>query len=163
VDDTERLTEALLEASRALVAVAARSLAQIGERLTLPEFRALVVLHRIGPLPVTVLAEHVGVHQSTATRIAARLRRRELVATDKGEQDRRLTVVRLSPAGASLVDDVFARRRADIAAVVARLPGDVTLGAHVALQAFAEELQRGAPRESGNVSSPATEAGTWAL
>ncbi len=163
MDDDELLTEALLEASRALVAVAARSLAQIGERLTLPEFRALVVLHRVGPLPVTVLAEHVGVHQSTATRIAARLRRRELVVTEKGEQDRRLTVVRLTPAGTGLVDEVFARRRTDIAAVVAGLPRDVTLGAHQALQAFAEELQRGAPRERGNAAGPAVEAGTWAL
>ena len=163
MDDDERLTEALLEASRALVAVAARSMAQIGERLTLPEFRALVVLHRIGPLPVTVLAEHVGVHQSTATRIAARLRRRDLVATEKGEQDRRLTVVRLTPAGTTLVDEVFARRRTDIAAVVARLPADITVGAHASLQAFAEELQRGAPRDRGSLAGPATEAGTWAL
>ena len=94
MDDAERLTDALLDASRALVAVAARSLADIGDQLTLPEVRALVVLRRVGPQPVTLLAEHVGVHQSTATRIAARLRRRDLVATDKDREDRRLTVVR---------------------------------------------------------------------
>ncbi|HYY09480.1 MAG TPA: MarR family transcriptional regulator [Kineosporiaceae bacterium] len=155
MDDHERLTDALLDASRALVAVAARSLADVADRLTLPEFRALVVLRRTGPLPVTVLAEHVGVHQSTATRIAARLQRRDLVATDKSEHDRRLTVVRITPGGGAMVDEVFARRRADIAAVVARLRDADVLQAHAALQAFAEELH-GTPGIE-------TRATTWAL
>ena len=140
MDDRELLTDALLDASRALVAVAARSLADIADQLTLPEVRSLVVLHRVGPLPVTLLAERVGVHQSTATRIAARLRRRDLVATDKDRDDRRLTVVRLTPVGRSLVDGVVERRRAEIADVVRRLPEADVRGAHAALTAFADAL-----------------------
>src|SRR5919199_6167364 len=135
VDDADLLTDALLDASRALVAVAARSLADIADQLTLPEVRALVVLHRVGPLPVTLLAERVGVHQSTATRIAARLRRRDLVATDKDREDRRLTVVRLTPPGRALVDGIIERRRAEIAAVVRRLPDADVRQAHAALAA----------------------------
>src|ERR671926_694766 len=140
MDDAELLTDALLEASRALVAVAARSMDGVADRLTLAEFRALVVLHRAGPLPVTLLAERVGVHQSTATRIAARLGRRELVASDKSPEDRRLTVVRLTPTGRSLVEGVIARRRAEIAEVVRRLPRSRVVQAHSALQAFADAL-----------------------
>jgi DNA-binding MarR family transcriptional regulator len=162
VDEGERLTDALLEASRALVAVAARSLADVADRLTLAEFRALVVLHRTGPLPVTLLAERVGVHQSTATRIAARLGRRDLVASDKSPEDRRLTVVRLTPAGQSLVEEVVARRRADIAEVVRRLPTGRVVQAHSALQAFADALQDGAQAEVPPVhGSPAADA--WSL
>ena len=162
MDDADLMTDALLDASRALVAVAARSLADIADQLTLPEVRALVVLHRVGPLPVTLLAERVGVHQSTATRIAARLRRRDLVATDKDREDRRLTVVRLTPAGQSLVDGVIERRRAEIAAVVRRLPDADVRGTHAALAAFAEALQDGAPPDP--VPTPASAAtGTWAL
>lgn len=161
MDDTERLTDALLEASRGLVAVAARSLAGVADQLTLPEFRSLVVLHRVGPLPVTSLAERVGVHQSTATRIAARLRRRDLVATEKGDQDRRLTVVRLTTAGSALVDDVIARRRADIAAIVRRLPDATVLQAHTGLQAFAEALQDGVVPQLP--SAHGATADTWAL
>jgi DNA-binding MarR family transcriptional regulator len=162
VDDGELLTDALLDASRALVAVAARSMADVSDRLTLAEFRALVVLHRAGPLPVTVLAERVGVHQSTATRIAARLGRRELVASDKSPEDRRLTVVRLTPAGRSLVDGVVARRRADIADVVRRLPKSRVVEAHVALQAFADALQDAGQAETVSAhESPATDA--WSL
>jgi DNA-binding MarR family transcriptional regulator len=158
-DDHERLTDALLDVSRALVAVAARSMADVADVLTLPEFRALVVLRRLGPLPVTVLAEHVGVHQSTATRLAVRLRRRDLVTTDKSQQDRRLTVVRLTAAGAGMVDEVFARRREQIAAVVARLPAGEVLKAHGALRAFADELQT----PGGAASVTEGDTGTWAL
>jgi len=141
MDEDELLTDALLDASRALVALAARSMDGLADRLTLAEFRALVVLHRTGPLPVTLLAERVGVHQSTATRIAARLGRREFVASDKSPEDRRLTVVRLTPAGQSLVEGVVARRRAEIAEVVRRLPKARVVQAHSALRAFADALQ----------------------
>jgi DNA-binding MarR family transcriptional regulator len=145
VDDADRLTDALLEASRALVGLAVRSLADVTEELSLPEVRSMVVLHRVGPLPVTTLAERVGVHQSTATRIAARLSRRDLLATDKDTEDRRLTVVRLTPAGRSLVERILERRRAEIAEVVRRLPEQQVRAAHAALTAFAEALQTGAP------------------
>ena len=162
MDESEMLTDALLDASRALVAVAARSLAEVADRLTLAEFRALVVLHRAGPLPVTVLAERVGVHQSTATRIAARLGRRELVASDKSPEDRRLTVVRLTPAGRSLVDGVISRRRDEIADVVRRLPKARVVQAHTALQAFAEALQDGGQAQPPSAhASPAADA--WSL
>ena len=162
MNERDLLTDALLEASRALVAVAARSMTDVANRLTLAEFRALAVLHRSGPLPVTLLAERVGVHQSTATRIAARLGRREFVASEKSPQDRRLTVVRLTPAGTSLVEGVIARRRAEIAEVVRRLPRSRVVQAHSALQAFADALHDGGQAELPPVhGSPAADA--WSL
>lgn len=116
----EGLVDALLAASRALVAVAARSLDDLEDDLTLPQFRALVVLLRSGPLATTRLAERVGVHQSTGTRIAQQLRRRGLVSQGAG-QDRRVTVVSLTDHGRGLVQAVLDRRRADIRDVVARM------------------------------------------
>jgi DNA-binding MarR family transcriptional regulator len=162
VDEGELLTDALLDASRALVAVAARSLADVADRLTLAEFRALVVLHRTGPLPVTLLAERVGVHQSTATRIAARLGHRDLVTSEKSPEDRRLTVVRLTPAGQSLVEGVIARRRAEIAEIVRRLPKARVVQAHSALQAFADALQDDAQTETPPVHGSRA-ADAWSL
>ncbi|CAM5308255.1 hypothetical protein SBADM41S_12362 [Streptomyces badius] len=44
MDDVDAVTEAVLTASRLLVAVSARSLAEVEERVTLPQFRMLVVL-----------------------------------------------------------------------------------------------------------------------
>jgi DNA-binding MarR family transcriptional regulator len=162
VDDGDQLTDSLLEASRALVAVAARSMSGVADRLTLAEFRALVVLHRTGPLPVTLLAERVGVHQSTATRIAARLGRRELVTSEKSPEDRRLTVVRLTPAGQSLVEGVIERRRAEIAEVVRRLPKSRVVQAHAALQAFADALHDGGHDQLPS-AHPSPAADAWSL
>ncbi len=42
----EDLVDAVLRASRALVAVAARSIAQAGDAVTLPQYRALVAAGR---------------------------------------------------------------------------------------------------------------------
>ncbi len=54
-----------LLASRALVAVAARSVDEVQSDLTLPQYRALVVLGSRGGLKVTVLADEVGVHAAS--------------------------------------------------------------------------------------------------
>jgi hypothetical protein len=45
----DELVDTVLAASRALVAVAARSLAAAGDEVTLPQYRALIVLAAAGP------------------------------------------------------------------------------------------------------------------
>ncbi len=148
------LTHALLEASRALVAVAARSLDDLDDDLTLPQFRALVVLHTAGPLSTTALAEQVGVHQSTATRLTARLDRQQLVTRTKDQQDRRLTIVELAPSGQALVERVMDRRTQDIATVV-RSMGPATAGEAVAaLRAFGDTVRELAADPAGERVTP---------
>ena len=86
-----QMTEAVLTASRALVAVAARSLATAAAtEVTLPQYRALVVLAAQGPLRVGDLAEALGIHPSTTTRLCDRLVERKLVrrAVDRIESAR---------------------------------------------------------------------------
>jgi len=53
----EDVTDAVLSASRVLVSIAARSIAMVDSELTLPRYRALVVLCSRGPLPMSDLAE----------------------------------------------------------------------------------------------------------
>ncbi|MGZ6975501.1 MAG: MarR family transcriptional regulator, partial [Acidimicrobiia bacterium] len=60
------VTDAVLLASRALVGVAARSLAEVEDEVTLPQFRALVVL-ATADRNLGDLAEALDVHPSTAT------------------------------------------------------------------------------------------------
>src|SRR3954451_7123733 len=62
-----------LTASRALVGVVARTLADVLEVVTLPQFRMLVVLRAEGPLRSGVLSDRLGIHQSTPPRLAAGL------------------------------------------------------------------------------------------
>ena len=79
-DDLDAATRALLVASRALVGVAARSLAGVDD-VTLPQYRALVVLTR--PVSITIgdLATTLDIHRSTATRLCDRLERKGLVVS----------------------------------------------------------------------------------
>jgi DNA-binding MarR family transcriptional regulator len=133
------LTEALMTASRALVGVAARSLAVAAPAdVTLPQYRALVVLAGRGPLRVGDFAQALGIHPSTATRLCDRLVDRRLVrrAVDRG--NRRETLISLSAAGRKVVDDVTAVRRREIAAIVDRIPAALREPAVAALVAFAE-------------------------
>ena len=133
------LTEAMLTASRALVGVAARSLAIAAPRdVTLPQYRALVVLAARGPLRVGDFAAVLGIHPSTATRLCDRLVDRRLVRRAVDRSNRRETTITLSAAGRRVVDAVTEVRRAEIATIVDRIPVELRQPAVAALVAFAE-------------------------
>lgn len=135
----EALTDAMLTASRALVGVAARSLSTAAPAdVTLPQYRALVVLAGRGPLRVGDLADVLGVHPSTATRLCDRLVQRQLVRRAVDRTNRRETTISLSPAGRKVVDAVTEVRRAEIRGIVDRIPADLRASAVAALVAFAE-------------------------
>ena len=72
-DDIDDVTNAVLIASRALIGVAVRSIAVVEDELTLVQYRALVLLVSPGQQNVSDLAEALGVHPSTATRLCDRL------------------------------------------------------------------------------------------
>ena len=135
--EIEETTEALLNASRALVAVAARSLADIDD-VTLPQFRALVVLARPTTVTVGDLAQALAIHPSTATRLCDRLERKRLLRRRPGvPPDRRETTVSLTAKGQRLVRRVTERRRRDLAAIAAVMGGDERRRAIRALGCFA--------------------------
>ncbi|MGW1224298.1 MarR family winged helix-turn-helix transcriptional regulator [Streptomyces sp. NPDC001515] len=126
-DDVDAVTGAVLTASRLLVAVSARSLAAVEDRVTLPQFRLLVVLATHGEAKLVALAERLGVNPSTAMRMVDRLIAAGLVERQINPANRRETALRVTPEGARLVADVTSARRREIAAVVARLaPGQRT-------------------------------------
>jgi DNA-binding MarR family transcriptional regulator len=132
------VTDAVLVASRALVAVAARSLASAQDDVTLPQYRALVVLASRGAQTVGQLAEELDVHPSTATRMCDRLVSKRLITRVQSEANRRETNISLSAAGRRLVDDVTERRRAEITKIVNRIPAKLTEPMVAALVAFAD-------------------------
>lgn len=122
IGDVDRVTEAVLTASRLLVAVSARSLNEVEESLTLPQFRALVVLASRGPLRLTHLAEHLAVNPSTAMRMAERLVASGMIDRAANPENRRESILTLTDAGRRVVDQATSRRREEIAAIVERMP-----------------------------------------
>lgn len=132
----DQAVDALLTASRALVGVSARSLA--GVDVTLAQFRALVVVAGRERVTVSQLADRLGIHPSTATRLCDRLVRKGLIRRAERDADRREIEIVLAAAGRALVERVTVRRRRDVAAIVERMsPGDVR-HAIAGLTAFAE-------------------------
>src|SRR5215212_1727284 len=116
--ELESDVEVTLAASRALAGVVARTLADVLEVVTLPQFRMLVVLCAEGPLRSGVLSDRLGIHQSTLTRLADRLVAQGWVRREPNAESRREVLVDLTGAGRELVTKVLDARRADLAAIL---------------------------------------------
>ncbi|MDL4814286.1 MarR family winged helix-turn-helix transcriptional regulator [Actinomadura opuntiae] len=136
--DVDELTSAMLTASRLLVAVSARSLAAVEDKVTLPQFRLLVVLASQGPAKLVTLAGRLDVNPSTALRMVDRLVAAGLVARRASAESGREIRIELTGAGRAVVDQVTARRRSDIAGIVSRMPSGERRALVAALRAFAE-------------------------
>ncbi|MFJ3928726.1 MULTISPECIES: MarR family winged helix-turn-helix transcriptional regulator [unclassified Streptomyces] len=148
--DADAVTHAVLTASRLLVAVSARSLAAVEDRVTLPQFRLLVVLSAEGSAKLATLAERLGVNPSTAMRMVDRLITAGLADRRVNPDDRRETVLRLTEAGRLIVQDVTDRRRREIAGIVTRLSPGQRVALVDALAAFTEAgTQPGAAGQDG--------------
>ena len=132
-----RFVDAFVSASRGLVAVAARSLADLGEDVTLPQYRALVVLGTRGPQRAADLAAGLGVTPSTASRMIDRLVRKRLVRRTRTRDDRRVLRVQLTEIGREIVAQVTARRRQEIERILAQMPTRGRKAVTDALRAFA--------------------------
>ncbi len=135
----DEVVGALLALSRVFVGLAARSLADLDEDVTLPQFRTLVVLVSRGPQRIVDLADELAVTSSTATRMCNRLVRKGLVARQERADDRRAAWVTLTAAGADLVGEVMLRRRESIGALVADLSLTRPLAFAAVLNALVEE------------------------
>jgi len=151
IDDVDAVTDAVLTASRLLVAVSARSIASVDDTITIPQFRLLVLLANEGPLKLTAIAEHLGVNPSTATRMVDRLVSAGLIERETNPASRREVVVRLSRKGRTLVGSVTKRRRGEIAEIVGRMSATSRRGLVRAMSAFA--AAGGEPRASDRAES----------
>jgi DNA-binding MarR family transcriptional regulator len=157
------LVDALLSATRAMVALAARSLADLDAEVTLPQYRALVVLASRGPQRVVDISTELNVNPSTGTRMCDRLVRKGLVRRYRGSRDRREVRLSLTPAGRDLVREVTRRRRDELERIVDKLPAKWHQAATQALRTLADSTGEVPEREwwlgwTGNeINGPADE------
>lgn len=133
----EDITDALMGASRVLVAVAARSVAEVSEEVTLPQFRALVTLAAAGPQSSGALGDELGVSASTVSRLCDRLVGKGLVERRPGDTRREVTID-LTDDGRALVRKVMAIRRREIGRILQRVPDEDQPHVVRALRAFAD-------------------------
>lgn len=119
--DSGRMAEqvdAVLRASRALVGIAATSLAAVEDVVTVPQWRVLVLVHTRGPMNLASVAAELGVNPSNASRTCDRLTRSGLLNRREAEIDRRNVTLTLTPAGRRLVQKVTRQRRTAIEKVL---------------------------------------------
>ncbi|MFP5020618.1 MarR family transcriptional regulator [Pseudonocardia phyllosphaerae] len=136
-DETDQLVDAVMTASRAMLAVVARSLAAVDDDVTLPQYRALVVLAQHGSRRPADLAVALSVGPSTATRMCDRLVARGLAERTRDGGDRREVVVALSPQGRELVLQVTRLRRAELRRLLEMLPAADRVAVRDGLRTFA--------------------------
>lgn len=135
-ESVDAITDALLTASRLLVAISARSIAQVDDSITITQFRTLVILSNRGALNLATLAGLLDVQPSTTGRMVDRLVGAGLIERNPHPQSRRELVATLTARGRSVVREVTAHRREGIAGVVANMPERERRGLVRALTAF---------------------------
>ena len=130
------ITDALLTASRLLVAISAHSIALVDETITIPQFRTLVILSNRGPVNLATLAGLLGVQPSATGRMVDRLVSAGLIDRQPHPNSRRELLAALTPHGRQVVRQVTAHRRGEIARIVERMPTSERHGLVRALTAF---------------------------
>lgn len=116
------VVDAVLAASRVFVAVASNALAGLSPEVTLPQFRALVLLDGHGAMTVAELAEQLGVVPSTASRMCDRLVAKKLVRRGLDRSNRRRVRLTLSDAGRELIGTSTKRRKQQITRLLKTIP-----------------------------------------
>lgn len=136
--DLDRAADAVLTASRVLVSVAARSLARMSEEVTIPQYRALVVLAGRGAMRPVDLADALAITSSTATRLCDRLVRKDLISREHTGADRRTVKLTLTGYGRRMIEEVTVARRTEIARILQQVPPGRRRGIASALALFGE-------------------------
>src|SRR3954447_2592778 len=120
-DVLDAALDAVLLASRTLVAISAQSIASVLDEVDVMQFRILVVAASQGPCSLGGVAEAVGLHVSTASRACDRLTAMGLLNRSASANDRRNLELTLTPDGEDLVGQVLRRRREALRSVLERL------------------------------------------
>jgi DNA-binding MarR family transcriptional regulator len=130
--------DAVMLACRVLVAVTVQSVANVEDRVTLPQLRVLVMIASRGPQNLGSVAQGLGVHPSNATRTCDKLVNAGLLHRSDDPADRRNLILRLTPSGRGLVQTVTEHRRAAIENILAKMPAQLRHDLVPPLRALAE-------------------------
>lgn len=136
VVEEEDVVAVVMAASRLVMGMSARALAEVDESLSLPQLRTMVALEGCGPVKLAELAEVLGVNASTALRAVVRLEAVGLVDRRANPDSRREVILTLTPSGATLVARVLRHRRREVAKLVEAVPPEARSGLVAGLRAL---------------------------
>ena len=144
--DLDNAAEAFLTASRALVGVIAQSVAPALDKITVPQFRVLVVLSNAdAPMRSGDLAAALGVQPSTFTRTADRMVTAGWITRVENPKNRREHLVALTASGRRLVAQVTRRREKEIKKILSSLDDRQIKSVLTAMETFSEAAREPKP------------------
>jgi DNA-binding MarR family transcriptional regulator len=125
-DDRLQLIKRILDCSGVLFqnVSPSRNQAWLTINLTMPQLKALMCVAANNGAPSGHIARRLGVGLSTVTGIVDRLAEHDLVTRHEDPDDRRVTIVRPTARGRTLVDELTRYRDEAITALLSRLDGD---------------------------------------
>ena len=104
--------------------------------LSLIHLHVLTVLEADGPLPMSHLADLLDVSVASTTGIIGRMEERGLVERSHGAADRRVVLVRPTPAGIAIFRDMTEHRRQQLTALLGRVTHDELAALLIGLRAM---------------------------
>ena len=126
-----------------MVGIAARSLAEVSDDVSLAQYRVLVLLDGRGPLTMSELAASLGVNPSTVTRVCDVLVDKRLIRRQTAKENRRSVHAELTVAGGRLIAQVMDRRRKLIDDTLGRMSPEAHVDLARGLHEFADRGRRG--------------------
>lgn len=130
--------DAVMVALQALVGLAAQSVTEVEDRVTLPQLRVLVLVASRGSMNLNALAEAMRIHPSNASRSCDRLVAAGLLQRSEFPHDRRNLVLDLTGEGRELIEVLMRRRRSAISTILERIPERRRRAVVNAMRTFAE-------------------------
>lgn len=105
--------------TRALIGITLHSLEVLGGRVSLPQFRLLLIAAGLGRVPSSRIASAAMMPASSVTRLADKLEAAGLLRRGTDPRSRSIVTIEVTEAGLDLVSRVVERRHALLAAVLA--------------------------------------------
>lgn len=104
--------------------------------LSLIHLHVLTIIEADGPIPMSHLADTLDVSVASTTGIVGRMEERGLVERTHGEADRRVVLVRATPAGVAIFHDMTEHRRSRLTMLLDRLTDDELSALLIGLRAM---------------------------
>lgn len=111
---TNDQVDAVMRASRALVGITAASIAEVDDRVTVPQLRVMMMIATRGAMNLVAVAAGLGVSSPNASRICDRLLKAGMLNRSEDPHDRRHVTLTLTSDGEALIERLIRHRRTAI-------------------------------------------------